>query len=44
MNAGLTDVRDIKHQMRRAKFWPLLALGDRHLPHSGGPVCGRRQD
>jgi hypothetical protein len=44
MNAGLTDVRDIKHQMRRARFWPLLALGDRHLPHSGGPVCGRRQD
>jgi hypothetical protein len=25
MNAGLTDVRDIKHQMRRARFRPLLA-------------------
>jgi hypothetical protein len=44
MNAGLTDMREIKHQMRRARFRPLLALGDRHLPHSGGRVCGRRQN
>jgi hypothetical protein len=44
MNAGLTDMREIKHQMRRARFRPLLALGGRYLPHSGGRVCGRRQN
>ena len=44
MNAGLTDMRDVKHQMRRARFRPLLALSDRHLPHNGGRVCGRRQN